>query len=182
MELQQNEDDFDAACNNKIESINDKTNTNRSNSNECNEFQSPEFKNNNYMGNQSSVSKSPMTKLNVKNLNYRNTNISSSKKGNKTERSVNLSRITELCQPKQIQVRQEILNQVREHRGAKGLHETMTLKQKNRNNLIKIFEEKFKKNIDEILDRTEMQKANFSNEVHYGSDDYLKNEKFNYIS
>lgn len=74
--------------------------------------------------------------------------------------------MSELSQPKQIQVRQQILKQVREHRGEKGIHETMTLKQKNKSNVIKIFEEKFKKNIDEILDRSEMQKANFSNEVH----------------
>lgn len=181
MDLEQNEDDFDASCNNKLESIIDNDNTLNSNSNNQQDFISPEFKNNNYFGNQESsqASKASVAKLNIKNLNYKTTPyLDSSKKGNMTDRSVNISRLSEMSQPKQIQVRKQILNQVREHRGEKGLHESMTMRQMNKNNVIKIFEEKFKKNISEILDRTEMQKANFSNEVHYGSEENIKAEKF----
>lgn len=44
MEIQQNEDDFDAACNSKLESLNDKSNNS---GNEDPEFTSPDTKSNN---------------------------------------------------------------------------------------------------------------------------------------
>lgn len=88
-----------------------------------------------------------------------------------TERTVNTDRMDELCQPKQTKVRKYIHDQARDHRGEKGLHESMNLRQKNRNNLIRQFEDKFKKLANELIDRTEMQKANFINEVQYGNED-----------
>jgi hypothetical protein len=36
----------------------------------------------------------------------------------------------------------------------------MNIRQKNRNNLVKQFEDKFKKLANELIDRTEMEKAN----------------------
>jgi len=119
-------------------------------------------------------SKSSIPELNFKK--YKNNCLSSSKKGNLTERTINNDRITELCQPKKTIVRKYIHNQAKEHGGEKGLHESMNIRQKNRNNLVKQFEDKFKKLANELTDRTQMQKANFINEVQYGIDDVARRQ------
>lgn len=171
----ENGEDFDiSACKNNLESL-DSNDHKMDFTNHEHDFASPMFKIPNSENKQldstpTSNSKSYIPKLNMKN--YKKNFNSSTKKVNMTERTVNTDRMSELCQPKQTQVRKYILNQARDHGGEKGLHESMNIRQKNRNNLIKHFEDKFKKLTNEIVDRTQMQKANFINEVQYGIDEY----------